>query len=285
MLHNPAKRIMKTNNSQRKLVHANIGRIIFTTKKMLGNAWRSPRHARVPLTQAYRTLAPLARQIFLSGYIFAMQLPVPLVQYFLTGGSHSFLKGIHILATGGKLTPYGAAEDMASSMGPSVAEFKSKTASGDTYPATLENERAFAHVMHMAGYYRDGASLARWTKSIETVASLYSISSGHELRRSSSGAGLFDEGPAGCLKASSTIVWGQKDIALDQRICLDGMGDYLVDDSQIILLPRTGHWTPVEPESRAALVKAVEWAAQGEKGEVGAAIQAVYPGAKVSVRR
>jgi pimeloyl-ACP methyl ester carboxylesterase len=87
------------------------------------------------------------------------------------------------------------------------------------------------------------------------------------------------------LKASSTIVWGQKDIALDQRICLDGMGDYLVDDSQIILLPRTGHWTPVEPESRAALVKAVEWAAQGEKGEVGAAIQAVYPGAKVSVRR
>jgi hypothetical protein len=280
-----AERIVKTHDAQAKLVQANVRRILSTAKKMLGNAWRSPRHARVPLMQALRTLAPLGRQFFLSGYIFAMQMPVPFVLQFLTGGNYSLLKGVHLRASGGILTPYEAAEGMASSMGPSVAEFKSKTASGDTYPATLENERAFAHVMHMAGYYRDHASVARWEKSIQTVASLHSISSGKELRRSSSGAGLFDEGPTGALKASSTIFWGQQDIALDQRICLDGMADFLVNDSQIVLLPRTGHWTPVEPESRAALIKVVEWAAQGEQGDVGAVIQKSYPGAKVTVRR
>ncbi|KAJ5996845.1 hypothetical protein N7499_006842 [Penicillium canescens] len=280
-----AHRFILSNGPTAKLVQANVHRILSTTKKMLGNAWRSPRHARVPLMQALRTLAPLARQLFLSGYIFAMQMPVPFVLQFLTGGNYSLLKGVHLRASGGILTPYEAAEGMASSMGPSVAEFKSKTASGDTYPATLENERAFAHVMHMAGYYRDHASVARWEKSIETVASLHSISSGSEMRRSSSGAGLFDEGPTGALKASSTIFWGQQDIALDQRICLDGMADFLVNDSQIVLLPRTGHWTPVEPESRAALIKVVEWAAHGEQGDVGAVIQKSYPGAKVTVRR
>jgi pimeloyl-ACP methyl ester carboxylesterase len=235
--------------------------------------------------QALHTLAPLGRQIFLSGYIFAMQMPVPIVLHFLKGGNYSLLRGVHLRASGGIITPYDAAEGMASSMGPSVAEFKSKTASGDTYPATLENERAFAHVMHMAGYYRDHASVARWEKSIETIASLHSISGGTKLRRSSSGAGLFDEGPAGAFQASSTIFWGQQDIALDQRICLDGMADFLVNDSQIVLLPRTGHWTPVEPESRAALIKAVEWAAHGEQGDVGAVIQKSYPGAKVTARR
>ena len=171
---------------------------------------------------------------------------------------------------------------MASTMGPSAAESDTKTPSGDAYPASI-NERAFAHVLHMAAYYRDRASVARWDKSLETVASLHSISSGKRL--ASSGAGLFDEGPPGALKASTTIFWGKDDIALDQRICLDGMGDYLVQGSQIVLLPRTGHWTPVERESGAALIKAVEWAAQGEEGDIGTVISESYPGIQVSFSR
>jgi pimeloyl-ACP methyl ester carboxylesterase len=264
-----------------KLVESNIRRLLFSSNKMLSNAWRAPLRSRAPLMQALRNLAPLLRQIGLSGYIFAMQLPIPLVHYLLTAGNQAFLKGVHIRSFGSaEFSAHDAAESMASSMGPSVAESKTETANGDSYPATLQNERAFAHVIHMANYYRHGASVARWTKSIETVASLHSIAFGAE--RASSGAGMFDEGPPGALKASTTIFWGKQDLALDLRLCLDGMSDFLVQGSQVVLLPRTGHWTPVETESRAALIKAVEWSVQGEEGDLGRALEQSYPGVQVT---
>ncbi|KGO44283.1 Glycosyl transferase, family 8 [Penicillium expansum] len=274
-----AHRFILSNGPSMKLVESNIRRLLFSAKKTLGHAWRSPLHARVPLMQAIRTLTPLARQLVLSGYIFAMQLPTPIVSYFLSGGNRSLLKSCHLTSYNkDECTPLDVANSMASTMGPSAAESDTKTPSGDAYPANL-SERAFAHVIHMAAYYRDGAAMARWVKSIETVASLHSISSGK--RMASSGAGLFDEGPPGALRASTTIFWGKDDIALDQRICLDGMGDYLVQGSQIVLLPHTGHWTPVERESGAALIKAVEWAAQGEEGDIVTAIGESYPGVQL----
>jgi pimeloyl-ACP methyl ester carboxylesterase len=266
------------------LVESIIRRMLFSSRKMLSNAWRNPLQARVPLTQALRTISPIVRQIFLSGYIFAMQLPIPLVQHFLTAGNFSLLKSVHKKSHGQTdMSPQDIAESMASSLGPSVAESKTKTPNGDSYPVTLQNERAFAHVVHMANYYRHGASMARWTKSIETIASLHSITPG--AGRASSGAGLFNEGPPGSLKASTTIFWGKEDIALDPRICLDGMSGYLVQGSQVVLLPRTGHWTPMETESRAALIKAVEWTVQGEKGDIGTALEPSYPGVQVTFSR
>jgi pimeloyl-ACP methyl ester carboxylesterase len=87
------------------------------------------------------------------------------------------------------------------------------------------------------------------------------------------------------MKASSTVLWGKLDIALEPTICLDGMADYLVGDSQIVLLPRSGHFTPIEVESRAALKSAVEWAVQGEKEDIGVAVQRTYEDARVIVRR
>ncbi|EKV07507.1 Alpha/beta hydrolase, putative [Penicillium digitatum] len=278
-----AHRFILSNGPSMKLVESNIRRLLFSANKMLGNAWRSPLHARVPLMQALRTLTPLARQLFLSGYIFAMQLPTPIISYFLSGGNQSLLKSCHLASYNkDECTPLDVANSMASTMGPSAAEFDTKTPSGDAYPASL-GERAFAHVIHMAAYYRDRAAVAHWVKSIETVASLHSIAS--EKRMASSGAGLFDEGPPGALKASTTIFWGKDDIALDQRICLDGMGDYLVQGSQVVLLPRTGHWTPVERESGAALIKTIEWAAQGEEGDIVTAIGESYPGVHITFSR
>ncbi|CAG7924112.1 unnamed protein product [Penicillium olsonii] len=276
-----AHRFILSNGPSVKLVESNVRRILFSSKKMLSNAWRNPLQARVPLTQAVRTISPLFRQIFLSGYIFAMQLPIPLVHHFLTQGNLSLLRSIHIRSRGkAEHNAHDISECMASSMGPSVAEAKTKTASGDSYPDTLQDERAFAHIIHMANYYRHRASTSPWNKSAETVASLHSITPG--AGRASSGAGLFNEGPPGALKASTTVFWGQNDLALDRRICLDGMSDFLVQGSQIVLLPRTGHWTPVETESRAALLKAVEWTVQGEKGDIGDALQTSYPGVQVT---
>ncbi|KAJ5130914.1 uncharacterized protein N7515_006953 [Penicillium bovifimosum] len=278
-----AHRFILSNGPSIILAGSNARRLLFSAKKMLGNAWRSPLHARVPLMKALRTLTPLFRQFFLSGYVFVMQLPTPLVHYFLTGGNQSLLVNCHRTSYNkDKYTPLDVAESMASSMGPSTAELGTKTPSGDAYPASL-SKRALSHVLHMAAYYSDGASVAPWSKSVETVASLHSIASGTQ--RVSSGAGLFDEGPPGAFKAKTTIFWGKEDIALDPRICLDGISDFLVQGSQIVLLPRTGHWTPVERESSAALIKAVEWTAQGEKGDIGAAVRKACPDAQVTSSR
>lgn len=260
------------------MAESNIRRILSSSKKILGDAWSTPLQARRHLTQARETISPLVRQIFLSGYVFAMQLPIPLVHYFLTGGNRSLLKSVHKGSHGRvSLSAQDIADSMASSMGPSVAESNTKTPNGDSYPATLQNERAFAHVIHMANYYRHNAASSRWTKSIETVTNL---------QRITPSAGLSDEGPPGSLKARTTVFWGKQDVALHQKIALDGMGDFLpTQGSQVVLLPRTGHWTPMEVESRGALIKAIEWTVQGEKGSLEKSLEASYPGVQVTFSR
>lgn len=235
--------------------------------------------------QALRTVAPVLNQLTLSGYVFAMQMPIPVVRFFLTGGNSSLMSAIHRESfRDDHFTLRDAAEAMASSMGPSLAETKTQTADGHTYPTTTKYDIDLGNILHPASYYRDGAGLGRWHKSIETVASLHGIAGGNVLRRTSSGAGLFDEAP-GVLNASSTIFWGEKDMALERKICVDGMKDFLVQGSQVVMLPESGHWTPIEEESRKALLAAVHWSIQGEKEDIEVAVQATYPGAKVTARR
>lgn len=197
-----------------------------------------------------------------------------------------FLRVTHKVSYGNtEFTIGDATECMASSMGPSAEECKTRTADGDGYPASVKNQRVFGNFDHMTGYYRHGAAFSRWRKSVETIASLHSIARGSELRRTSSGAGLFDDGPQGVLKAYSTVVWGKEDIALEPQLCLDGIADYLVHNSHVVLLPRSGHFTPTERESRGALAKAVEWTVKGEREDLGAIIQACYPKAAVTIRK
>lgn len=255
---------------------------------MIKTSGRSPLRSRLTtLVKAIKTLKPVFRQLLLSGYIFAMQLPMPLVHYLGYGGNHSFLKAAHKRSCGenGHFTAKDAAECMASTLGPSAEECKTQTANGEEYPDSVKRDRSFTSFEQMASYYRDGAVLARWQKSIETIAHLHSLTRGTELRRTSSGAGLFDDGPEGVLKANSTIIWGKEDVALEQHLCLDGISDYLVYNSQVVVLPRSGHFTPTEPESSLALEKAVEWAVKGEKEDLGSVMRACYPNATVTVRK
>ncbi|KAJ5678922.1 hypothetical protein N7462_007166 [Penicillium macrosclerotiorum] len=281
-----ADRFILTNGPLPSLVRSNIDRLIMSASKMFNTALGSPLQARTPILQALRTVSPLFRQLLLSGYVFAMQLPVSFVRYMLVGGNQSLMKGCHKQAHGGdKFTPRDEADSMASTQGPSRAESTTQTSTGATYPDTIQYGHEFANVMNMAGYYRDDAVLARWEKSIETVASLHGIAGGKELRRTSSGAGLLDEGAPGVLKANSTILWGQKDTALDPNLCLNGIADYLVANSQVIMLPNSAHFTPIEVESRGALAKIVEWAVRGEIEDIEATVQQAYPSAKVIARR
>ena len=96
--------------------------------------------------------------------------------------------------------------------------------------------------------------------------------------------GVFD-GPRRTLKANVTIVWGQLDQALDPHLCLEGIADYLVQGSQVILLPRTAHFTPIETEGRVALERTVQWAVDCEKEDIEVAVTSIYPGAILKVRK
>lgn len=269
-----------------KLVAANFQRILSSSMKMFKTSLQSPIRSRSTLIKAIKSLKPVLHQAKLSGYIFAMLLPLTFVQYLGTGGNRSFLRMVHKLSYGeDSFSEADASECMASTIGPSQDECKTQTASGEEYPMSVKTERSVSNFVHTASYYRHGAASKRWQKSVETVANLHSISQGNELRRASSGAGMFDNGPAGTLKAPSTIIWAKKDLALQPQLCLDGISDFLGSRSQAIELPRSGHFTPIERESRMALEKAVEWAAKGEREDIGAVITASYPKCTVTVRK
>lgn len=278
-------RFILTNGPLPRLAAANIRRLLSSSWKMIKTSGRTPIRSRSTLLKAAKTLIPVFRQLILSGYVFAIQLPMVLVEYLGHGGNHSFLKAAHRGSCGNaEFTPRDAAECMASSLGPSVEECKTATSDGDEYPESVKKNRT-SSFRQMACYYRQGAAFSRWEKSLETIAYLHSLSRGVDFRRTSSGAGLFDGGPEGFLKAHSTIIWGRDDIALEPQLCLDGISDYLIYNSQVVELPRSGHFTPMEPESQLALEKAVEWAVKGEKEDIGAVIGNCYQKAVVTVRR
>lgn len=252
---------------------------------MAKTALRSPISNFWVFGKALGTVKPVFVQLLLSGYIFAFQLPMPLVNYLGEGGNRSFIKLCHKASHGkSKFTSQHAAECMASTMGPSAEECKTQTENGDSYAESVK-DRSLSNFTHMTRYYRDGASRARWNKSVETVAALHAISQGEQSPRGNSGAGLFNEGPPGALRARATIMWGKKDFALNEQICLDGISDYLGVDSYVVELTHSGHFTPLEQESQVALEKVAEWAAKGEREDIATVLRECYPDAVVKVRK
>lgn len=238
------------------------------------------------LTKAWTTVKPALRQAFLSGYIFAFRMPLPMVSYLGTGGNRAWLRGVHANAHGKAetYTSEDAAEAMASTLGPSVDEYKTETSDHLTYSESVRKDGGMGNWMHSTSYYRDDTATAPWSKSLDTIASLHAINRGNDIRRTGSRAGLFDEGPKGSLKAESTFVWGEQDVALDRRICLEGIDEYLTHQSHVVTVPQAGHFTPVETEGRRVLEKVIIWASQGEKEDLGTALKAYSSSAKVTLQ-
>jgi len=204
------------------------------------------------------------------GYIFVFNLPAVFVRYLGSAANCAFIRGANRIAYGPKSEDYRAQEGKASSLGPGLEECKTSIASSgnatDMYGSSVL-ERAKSHgtaFYNMTGLYRDGAGTAPWSKSLETIADLYALetsasnSPSPSRRRSSiSNGALFTDPYKGSLKAPTYVLWGEKDQACGRAICLDGLGDYLGKNSEIILLPRTGHWTPVQQNSRTVLAKMI----------------------------
>ncbi|OAX80807.1 hypothetical protein ACJ72_04850 [Emergomyces africanus] len=278
-----ADRFILTNGPLLPLVKSNLAQAWESSGKMFKTFLRNPFHSHTLLLQAISRLKPLFRQLILSGYIFVFQLPMPLVRYTGSGGNYSFLKMVHVQAAGNvvEFTDRDAEESMASTLGPGATEFKTTTKDGEQYPHSIARRIKIGNFGDTASYYRHGAAVGTWHKSLETISALYGLG---EPRRTSTGMAM-QTGPPGALQANTTILWGEADTALDPNVMLEGIADYLVRGSELVMLPRTAHFSPMEVEARVAIEKAVEWAVGGEKGDVGAMIADVYPGAVVTVRK
>lgn len=263
---------------------ANMGRLVDSSVKMFKTSMITPWRSRSVLIKSLLLLGPVLRQVRRSGYIFAFQLPLPFVRTLGRGGNYSFLKAVHRQAAGinGKYTLRDAQESMASTLGPGLEECKSVTADREQYPPAVHRRAATGNFVDTVSYYRDGAATGEWLKSLETISTLYNIWPDRP-RRTSSGA-VFDAAP-NSLKGNVTIVWGKLDTALDPHLALEGMGDYLVHGSQLVMLPRTGHFSPIEPQSRVALRRTVEWAIKGEKDDLAERVTADYPDATMAIRK
>jgi hypothetical protein len=257
--------------------------------KMFKMFLHHPISSRPLLRKSISAVSPLLRQMKRSGYAFAFQLPKPFIRMLGTGGNYSFLRYIHQSAAGkiGHFSSRDAAESMASTIGPSPLECKTITDSKGTYPESVlkRSKHSGEFFVQQTGLYRGGAFFEPWTKSLDTIAGLHNLGASDMRRRSSSGAGLFDDGQKKTLKQRATFVWGQKDSALVESVAFYGIGDYLPKGSQVVLLPRTGHFTPIEKESRLAFEKVLEWVVGGEKGDLEQAVGEVYHGAIVSVNK
>lgn len=268
------------------LVESNVRRLLSSSLKMFQLFLNAPLQHRSMLVKAICTVRPVLEQCLRAGSIFTYQLPRPLVYYLCTANHLAVLRSSH-RAEHGEVVQYticDAAEALATTIGPAAEQRATRTKHGKRYPETAGRERPYEGIMQMTRYFSDGTGQDPWHKSAETVAALHGLRRGNELGRRSSSAAVFDDGPPGLLRAPSTIVWGLKDRILHRQICLDGIRDYLVPNSQVILLPRSGHSPQMEAESRIALRKVIEWAVMGEKGDLYDAAQKAYSGAVVSVR-
>lgn len=245
---------------------------------MLTTFAHHPLSSRFILRKAISTVSPLLRQLIRSGYAFVFNLPLPLVDLAGSMGNFWFLRTCHRVAAG-KDHPFedhDAAEAMATSQGPGVYELKSATARQEAYPESVRKRASSGGFTEKIRYYRDGLFSTPWIKSLETLASLYAIGES---------PGLFDAEPKGAFKAKTTMVWGLMDRAIDYKIALLGIGEYMLRGSQVVALPRTGHWTPTEKAGSRAFETVIEWAAAGEEGNLGDMVGEVYEGAKLIVER
>jgi len=179
-----------------------------------------------------------------------------------------FLRLLHKLTRKpAELTPVEAAECMAASLGPGSAQFNSVTKDRLTYPESVKQRLQDGGWSEKIRVYREGLWRDRWEKSLEMIVRLSELDQTQGLsRRSSSGAGLFEDGPPGFLRAPVTVVYGKKDPAFEPRLALEGMSDYLTKNSQVVVLEEGGHWLPVERIGADMLKRIVKWALEGEGG-------------------
>lgn len=280
------------------LVIANCDRATKSSRRIFKQFQASPLQNFACLGKSFQAIRPLLHQMIMSGYIFVFQLPSFFIKYLAEGGNFSFFRAVFTSEHGESSDEYNFSNSLAANMGPGTSECQTQTANGLQYgPSVATRVQSIGEIFwQTTAYYRHGLATSTWEKSIETIAALHNIDSDlsssdspSRRRSSASTSALFSDQLKGSLRAPSTILWGEKDIALSKAICLDGITDYLAKDSEVILLPQSGHWVPVEKHSRKVLGQIVRMFANGDSKStpsyIATKVQQIDPGATLLAKK
>jgi pimeloyl-ACP methyl ester carboxylesterase len=265
---------------QPHLVATNARNRFASAKQMLRTYMRNPTAFGL-LSKAYAVISPILSQLRKSNYIFVFLLPQPLSVFAGRMANSWFLRVLHRLAQRKRsfLIDTPAAEAMAASVGPGASECHPtpKTDMHQSYPESVARRIPSGGWYNKIRLYREGLFLKPWQKSLETLFALRNLeeleessprsksASPHSAHRPST-AGLFDSGPPGALRSPATIVYGMKDLAFEPKLGLEGIQDYLVKGSQVVLVEKGGHWLPVEQEGGQVLEEVITWCLEEENG-------------------
>ncbi|KAF3006602.1 hypothetical protein E8E13_007257 [Curvularia kusanoi] len=235
----------------------------WTLARQMLRTWTSHPLNTALLKNACNALKPVLSQFSRSFYIFCFHLPAPFDSFFTSFGNYWFIRITHSLGLGphsdnedilARLKPKAAAEAMCMTTGPALSQLTDQPVGGPTgrYGESVRRRISDRGMSEKIRIYREGLFVGQWEKSLETTAALFELRSG--VNQS------FSTTPKGALKAPTTFVLGERDPAFDLRLALDGLKDYLVKGSQVLIVKEAGHWMPLEPMARVVLQQLVLWA-------------------------
>ncbi|KAL4904786.1 Alpha/Beta hydrolase protein [Aspergillus multicolor] len=247
--------------------------------------------SRLQLCQAYRTVSLLSRQVWRFAYVCSFDLSGGVVGYILGEWKDmAVLRGLARLANC-RNNDFNLVEALAASLGPDAAAASAKQDEKGVggYGSTVLRKATSPATLfwNMTGLYRNGVLRGEWVHSEELKATLQAIKPGTKTRKSSFNRTHLQ----GQLQAPATIIWGLDDHVMERQICFDRLaeGGYLAPGSEVITLPRAGHWVPLESECLPVLTGVLQHLVRGEAGDCGPrldgdVVKGWYRGAKVVSR-
>lgn len=234
-----------------------------------------------------RCLRPILLQTILYGYIFAFCLPKFMVTTLGIVGNHAFLRGILRNPHYDDPKKWNIQECLAASLGPGLDEI-STAVDKETYGKTVGiRSRSTGELFwQQTAYYRHGLGTGPWRKSaamLKMIADAKRLEIPDDKTRITTGSTVSEIGGDSLrLKWPTTVIWGTQDIVLREEIYLSGLDRCLGKESELILLPRSGHWVPLEAEGCAVFGHVIEKCASPEVPEYfRRSVQSLYPGALV----
>ena len=154
-----------------------------------------------------------------------------------------------------------AAEALASSLGPAPEQCRQSQ-----YSASVFRRAQSEPLMEQIRYYREGLAFGKWKHSNKVIIDVQKLTHDHPHLEAYADTDSINQGPIGALKAKSIILWGVRDVALDMKIALAGIEDYLTEHSDVVAVPQAGHWLPLHSVGMDVLENSVDWALSAQDG-------------------
>ena len=265
---------------------------------MLRTWLHTPSQTRL-IAKAFTSVKPVLKQLSKSGYVFTFHLPISMVSLLGSSGDYAMFRFLNAVTVTPKPTAplpgaHGA-ELLASSVGPSELECEPAIVEDAStlsfvemkYSESVRQRSKDGGFVEKIGLYRDGCFGQPWEKSLENLWDLQQIRKGSQpRRRSSSSGGIFDTGPEGMIKAPTTVIWGNDDVAIENSIGIEGFGDYFgARGSHLILINKCGHWSPIEKQGVPIFMEVIDWALQGEFCPLQQRLRNDFPLAIIAIER